>query len=364
MEKNFFLKAFQGTTLTFILPASDHLENRSLQKFTLGLQELASAGVHGLILFQDVGQAAQRLKSGLSGLMASDSWLHQECEGPALFGALWESRRPFLGMGLREADYSEFLSAVSRRIAPLRLSRLLVMDPEGGLKEAPGRQVISYVNARQLSPLVEEAPQNRRGLLLAFIQNLLTHGAGGISLCRLEDVSRELFTFEGCGTFFSKHHYCRVRRLGFDDFSEMAAIMQRGEVAGYLLPRNQSEMLDVLTGGYGAFFGDDHLAGVCGLLTAPYADVNVGELVSLITLGRFQGEGVGRQLVFRIKRDGRRRGLKTLFACTRSPQVVDFFQSCGFRVLDPGSVPEQKWQGYDQERKLGLTCLGVDLSWD
>ena len=53
----------------------------------------------------------------------------------------------------------------------------------------------------------------------------------------------------------------------------------------------------MLATAYGAIICNRHLAGVAGLLTAPYAEDRVGEIVGLYTITRFKGEGIGDRLI-------------------------------------------------------------------
>jgi amino-acid N-acetyltransferase len=260
-------------------------------------------------------------------------------------------------------------------LLPCRFSRVLLLDEAGGLSDTAGR-LLHFVNARRLQRLLREpdpaagsgtvAPGLRRRWVLELVHTLLAHGVLAISLCRMADLEQELFTYQGCGTFFSHNHYCTVRRLAWDDLPTAAALVRHGEQEGYLLPRSEADRLEILLSGYGAFLGGTHpagaqLAGLCGLLTAPYAGERAGEVVTLYTLTRFQGGGIGDHLVREIRRIGRQQGLRSLFACTRDPRVGAFFVRHGFVHVAPDALPAAKWHHYDPARKAGIMAL--QLTW-
>ena len=54
-------------------------------------------------------------------------------------------------------------------------------------------------------------------------------------------------------------------------------------------------------------------------------------------------------------------GFAFVYACTTQPRVVRFFESHGFRVVDPGEIPAEKWTGYPRDRRAAVTCLRRDL---
>src|SRR5258705_237470 len=109
--------------------------------------------------------------------------------------------------------------------------------------------------------------------------------------------AEELFTYEGSGTLFTRDDYCRVAPLGLDDFAQAERLLERGQREGLLKLRSPEEIAEVLGAGFGATICDRHLAGVAGLLTAPYAAERAGEIVGLYTITRFKGEGIGERLV-------------------------------------------------------------------
>ena len=77
--------------------------------------------------------------------------------------------------------------------------------------------------------------------------------------------------------------------------------------------------------------GPRHLAGVAGLLTAPYAAERAGEIVGLYTITRFKGEGHRRATREPHRRPRPRRAASAyVFACAVDERAQQFFERLGF----------------------------------
>ena len=279
------------------------------------------------------------------------------------------ARPPLLAAGLVAQTPQQFAKKMARVGLILRMSRLVWLDAKGGMMDDKG-QLRAFFSGAQLALTLRQktACMDPRGYLLPLFQALLTGGGKAISLCRLADLDRELFTYQGCGSFFSRQPYCHVRRLGLDDFERAATIIRQGEREGYLLARDNLSVSEVLAGSYGAFVLEGHMAGLCALQISRYHNEKAGEIISLYTLTRFLGAGVGVQLLRSVVRDAKRLGLAYLFACTQHRRVVEFFlrqrfghdRQC-FQKVDTNQVPAEKWRGYDGARKQRIVCLRLSI---
>src|SRR5437870_604465 len=118
---------------------------------------------------------------------------------------------------------------------------------------------------------------------------------------------------------------------------------------------------EVLAVGFGATICDRHLAGIAGLLTAPYAAERAGEIVGLYTITRFKGEGIGERLVARLLGEAAGRGLAYVFACAVDERAVQFFLRLGFSQVGAGQVPAAKWTGYDARRRARVVVCKREL---
>jgi len=261
---------------------------------------------------------------------------------------------------------SQQLASCAQRLATaLRVYKLVLVEAEGGIVDGSGR-ALSFMDAAMLDALLAAGEAEAAGLAhrrptLASVRAALLGGVCAVNLCALAGLERELFSYEGAGTLFTREDYCHVERLGIDDFAEVERLIERGQREGLLKMRTRDEIAQVLACGYGATIGEHHLAGVCGLLTEPYSDEGAGEIVALYTITRFKGEGVAQKLLARIEKDARAQGLRYLFACTTEERAKAFFERCGFRRVPYDQVPSAKWAGYDAERLPAVAAFRLDL---
>ncbi|MBF0438524.1 MAG: GNAT family N-acetyltransferase [Magnetococcales bacterium] len=364
-EKFFFLKAFHGLTLTLVLSRESDLTPNTLNALVGVLQDLLAHRVKVLILFQQIVPVAAFLEA--LGIRLSGTLQHLPSSENEEFPAqLWKRPTPLMALGFAREDIDPFFSWVSRLGVTLRLPRIVLIRHTGGdgWCDADGNS-LSFVNHQRLKRLNIDhmTCSDKAGCepFLRTIRELLTGGVKAVSLCRLEELEMELFSYEGEGLFFSRRHYCQVRRLTMDDFSQAAAVIRRGEKEGFLLPRSDDDLTAILVHGYGAFIAEHHLAGVCSLVTEPYQLDNSGEITALYALTRFHGEGVGGRLITRLVQEAKRQRLSRLFACVRDQRAVDFFLHHGFQRIAHTAVPVEKWHHYDPARKARITCLGRTL---
>lgn len=248
----------------------------------------------------------------------------------------------------------------------LRVHKLVLLDKAGGLREPNSRRVFSFLDHPTLDVLLEAGEAEFHGLshrraMLGEIDRVLEAGVGSVNLCKVDGLSRELFTYEGSGTLFTRDDYCRVERLSIDDFHEVERLVARGQREGLLKPRSSAEIAQLLLGGFGAWIGRQHLAGIGALATAPYVADVAGEIAGLYTMTRFKGERIGRRLVRRLVAEARAMHLKFVFAVTANEEAARFFRGEGFRPVSPRAVPAAKWQGYDPARRKRVHVFRVDL---
>lgn len=238
--------------------------------------------------------------------------------------------------------------------ASLRIPKVVLVDPRGGL-EAPGGR-LSFVDENVLETVLREGQAewtgigDRRSLLVA-VREALDGGVEQVNLCAPDGIAEELFTYVGSGTLFTEGDYTRVGPLGIDDFAQAERLLERGERAGLLKMRTPEEVAHLLAAGYGVTVCGRHLAGVAGLLTVPYAAERAGEIVGLYTITRFKGEGLGERLVERILAEAESMGLEYVFAVTLDERAQQFFERMGFGRVDSDEVPASKWKGYDTRRR-------------
>src|SRR5262249_49384254 len=126
---------------------------------------------------------------------------------------------------------------------------------------------------------------------------------------------------------------------------------------GLLKLRSSDEVAELLGAGFGVTVCGRHLAGVAGLLTAPYAAERAGEIVGLYTINRFKGEGLGDRLVERMLQEAELRGLGSVLACPPTERAQQFSGRQGFPRVQHAAVPASKWAGYDTRRRPRLVAF-------
>mgnify|MGYP001971588669 CR=1 FL=1 len=83
----------------------------------------------------------------------------------------------------------------------------------------------------------------------------------------------------------------------------------------------------------------------------------MAEIVSLYTLTRFLGEGVGGFLIRYALQEAAEAGFAGVFACTTSERVERFFTRHGFEAVEATVLPAAKWARYPADRRRRVRCL-------
>lgn len=185
----------------------------------------------------------------------------------------------------------------------------------------------------------------------------LSQGVDSVNLAPPGGLAAELFTYEGAGTLLTLGDYGEIRRVGFDDYDAVAALLRRGVDLGYLRPRDDDDLAAVLPRALAFFVAGGSPGGVVALHEAPYRGSGFGELETLYTVNRFRGGGLGRRLVAALDGYARDLGLRHLFAVTTSDEAAAFFVSCGYDEVGADGVPAAKWDAYPPERRSAARCF-------
>jgi N-acetylglutamate synthase-like GNAT family acetyltransferase len=344
-EKDFYLAEFRGRTIGIALPPDRPDDLAPLEHVVADLTRnevrvvLFCAGGDGL------GEIAR---------VAVDPKTDAAWSG-ALWRRLAAERRAAVLLG---AD--GFAARCRDAVVRLRLAKLVWLHESGPIVDGAGRRISSLAlpdlvrRAEELLavPRVEAVP-------LGEVRAMLEAGVSSVSVCSLERLGDELFTYAGSGTFFTRERYADVRRLSLDDFDAAARLLEQGVAEGYLAPRSSEEIDAILSHGFGVFIEGRYLAGICAL--RPYPRSAQGEIAGLYTLTRFAGEGVGGHLVRFALDAARAAGLVRVFACTTSERVAGFFVRLGFEGVAGETLPEEKWSAYPEDRRSRLQCLAFPL---
>jgi amino-acid N-acetyltransferase len=347
-EREFYRREFRGRTLAMTLPRAYEGDAARLVPV---VDELCGAGARVVVIAHRASPAAEVL--GAEALPETTRRFEAE-----VWRRLTARGRVVIALG----PFARFPEGCRDVAVRLRVFKLVWLDREGGLVGASGTRH-AFVHLGELTELLgarNARADDPRTRFWREVEATLRAGVPAVNVCSLEALDDELFTYAGSGTLFTRERYVQVRDLGLDDFDAAQDLVRRGAAEGYLAPRSQEDVDEILAAGFGAFVENHHLAGIAALLTG-YAD-NGAEVASVYALTRFLGEGVGGHLVaFAVER-ARELGRSYVFACTTSERIGAFFARSGFREATHEEVPAEKWADYDPERRARVQCYRRDLA--
>ncbi len=364
-ERDFYLKEFRGKSLLFALRAKDITAPRDRDVVQEVLRTLVLNETRVILLVETNASTPERraveglhtqLSHALNGIPAPARLLPETDEDQRCLSILETLRTVPVFIGLWPAQARRPALQTAQQLASrLTVYKLVILDPQGGLT-ASGAP-LSFLNGAHLEELRSHGTRgempHQRHRQLETARFALEGGVASVSLCAPASLAKELFTYEGCGTFFTLTDYCQAERLALDDFPEAERLIRRGEQEGVLKKRTPSEISQLLLHGYGARLGKGRdLVGLCALL--PYVAANAGEIAGLYTLRRFHGEGIGSRLVGTALAEGQASRLAYLFACTNQEGARRLFERFGFLQVAPDAVPATKWHAYAPERKQAI----------
>jgi amino-acid N-acetyltransferase len=369
-EKNFYLEEFYGKSLLFALvpPSGERLSD--LDSLVTTLRELRRNQTRCIVIVSPSGLS--RLLRRLGRLApASPPPLFNPSHGlrsrpyppDAAVAKIWEHLRAgSTVVASTTTDDAEDLTVFARELASrLRVFKLIFLDRAGGLVGRGGER-LAFVEMKRIPRVMRRIRGRLRRTVVRAAEHALKDGVGSVNLVAPRSVYAELFSFIGEGTLFTELQYGWVRPVSIDDFEEVEALIVRAQGEGYLLPRAPEQISQLLPSCFGYRVGDEHLAGICSLLTEPYHRERAGELTALYTLTRFQGEGVAVELVREVLKEAAARRLRYVFACTAESRAERFFERMGFRRVPREAVPAAKWRGYDRARIARLAIFRHDLN--
>jgi amino-acid N-acetyltransferase len=347
-EREFYRREFRGRTLAVTLPRA---YEGDAQRLVPVVRELLGAGARVVVIAHRAAPAAELLGA------------EAVAEGtPRLEAEVWRRLVATGCVVVTLGPFARFPEGCRDVAVRLGVFKLVWLDRAGGFVDATGTRH-SFIHLGELSELLAAMAarvDDPRARFWREVEGTLSAGVPAVNVCSLEALDDELFTYAGSGTLFTRERYVQVRDLGIDDFDAAQDLVRRGAAEGYLAPRSQEDVDEILAGGFGAFVETRHLAGIAALLTG-YAD-DAAELASLYALTRFLGEGVGGHLVAFALERARELGKRYVFACTTSERVGSFFARNGFREVGHDDLPAAKWADYDAERRAKVRCYRIDLA--
>jgi amino-acid N-acetyltransferase len=275
---------------------------------------------------------------------------------------IWEGLRAgsILVASTNDEEEDDLVVFAQELASRLRVFKLIFLDRQDGLVDRKGTR-LSFVESKRIPRTTRGIRSRVRRAIIRSAARALKDGVGSVNLVAPRDVYEELFSFIGAGTLFTETPYGHVQPISIDDFEEVEALIMRGQSEGSLLSRSEEQIAKILPSCFGYRIGDEHLAGICALLTDPYRRERAGEITALYTLTRFQGEGVAVELVKEVVSEARARMLRYVFACTSEERAARFFSRLKFHRVGPKEVPASKWRGYDRTRIARLSIFHYKL---
>ena len=369
-EKTFYLEEFYGKSLLFALipPAGQRISD--FDSLVLTLRELRRNQTRCVVivspsalpkLMRRMGKLAPKEPPPV--FNPSEGLRSRPYPPDSAVAEIWARLRAgSIVVASMSRDDADDLTVFARELASrLRVFKLLMLDRRGGLLDNKTGQRLSFVEERRIRRTMRTIRSRARRAIVRAALDALEDGVGSVNLVAPGDVYEELFSFIGAGTLFTEMQYGFVRPVSIDDFEEVEALIVRGQNEGHLLPRSPEQIAQILPSCYGYRIGDEHLAGICSLLTEPYRRDRAGEITAMYTLTRFQGEGVAAVLVREILKEAEARRLKYVFACTSDDRVAGLFSRLGFKRVKARDVSAAKWRGYDSSRIESLSILRTGL---
>jgi hypothetical protein len=208
-EKGFYLDEFRGRTLA-IAARAEHL--RAPAGLEPTLKELEANRTRVVLISTEPEALESLLDTPVLRARAADE------RGGALETALWRAMREAPRAGLAVEASRPFPAACREIAVRLGISKLVWVDPDGGLLRGDGSR-LSFVDLEELRELIRSGGDGRgRAGLLGELEATLEAGVPSINLCALEGVGDELFSYAGSGTLLTRERYVVVRRLGLDDY--------------------------------------------------------------------------------------------------------------------------------------------------
>jgi amino-acid N-acetyltransferase len=128
----------------------------------------------------------------------------------------------------------------------------------------------------------------------------------------------------------------KIRKAKISDLKETQRLINDFAKRGQMIPRSLNELYETLRD-FVICESGGKIYGVCALHIM-WEDL--AEIRSLAVEKRFQGQGIGKNLVKHCIREAKNLGIKRIFALTYQPE---FFKKMGFLDTDKATLPQKIW---------------------
>lgn len=134
-----------------------------------------------------------------------------------------------------------------------------------------------------------------------------------------------------------------TRKATVDDGRSIYELLEPYAKVGVVLPRSETEIFEGLRD-FNVYeaqgIGDKNRTEIIGVSATHIWQKDLIEIRSLVVKAGFERQGIGTALVHACLDEAVSLGAKQVFALTYG---VDFFKSCGFKVIHKDTLPEKIW---------------------
>lgn len=155
----------------------------------------------------------------------------------------------------------------------------------------------------------------------------------------------EIFSDLGSGTMIYVNNYGTFRTMTRDDIPAVLSLMNPFVEKNILLPRT-SEDLEQKAHEFVVFEIDGGIRACAALHAYPE---NVGEIAGLAVDEAYAHMGIGPRLMDLLIQRAKSAGFSSIFVLTT--QSADWFEKFGFILSEPGKLPKERQEKWDQKRR-------------
>jgi amino-acid N-acetyltransferase len=128
-----------------------------------------------------------------------------------------------------------------------------------------------------------------------------------------------------------------IRKAKISDAKQLYALINSWAKKGKVLERSLNYLYEAIRD-FWVYEDKRKIVGCCALHVVGWQDL--GEIKSLVVAKKYQGRGIGKQLVEKCLQEARSLGIKNIFALTF---VTSFFKKLGFKAINRKDLPHKIW---------------------
>lgn len=128
-----------------------------------------------------------------------------------------------------------------------------------------------------------------------------------------------------------------LRKAKLADVEAMITLINRYAEQGLMLPRSRNMLYE----GIREFLVAEEDKKIIGVGSLHIIWEDLAEIRALAVAPDYRGKSIGTQLVKALVNEAHDLGCEKVFALTYQP---DFFQHCGFRVINKEEMPHKVWK--------------------